>query len=256
MNRLSKDNIAQILVLESLARTNNIKNVRNCICVVNTHLYSNHLKPDVKLWQTYNLIQEIQRFVSARDLSLIMCGDFNSEPESAVYEYITTGCVSSNDHPELYADVKQNSLQILPRDLKQIKHNIELSSVMSTVLQSEPSFTNYTSKFKGTLDYIFYSTSRIRVIAVTSIPAEEDIRLVSGEGLPSACYPSDHILLCTDVALLQPQHVHGVSMFSSSNSNSLNNSTINNNGSSNKNHLTNHNHSLQQPSSSKMQKKL
>ena len=60
MNRLSRDNIAQITVLESLARSgaaNGRVTARNSLCVVNTHLYSNHQRSDVKLWQTMNLVR-------------------------------------------------------------------------------------------------------------------------------------------------------------------------------------------------------
>jgi hypothetical protein len=66
----------------------------------------------------------------------------------------------------------------------------------------EPEFTNYTSKFKGTLDYIFYTHTRLRIMAVTSIPEAAEIQASSGEGLPSACYPSDHVSLCCDVAMI------------------------------------------------------
>jgi len=60
MNRLSRDNIAQIIVLESLARPSGQTgraNARTSLCVVNTHLYSNHQRSDVKLWQTMNLMR-------------------------------------------------------------------------------------------------------------------------------------------------------------------------------------------------------
>jgi hypothetical protein len=61
MNRLSRDNIAQIIVLESLVRAgggaSGRVSSRSSLCVVNTHLYSNHQRADVKLWQTVNLMR-------------------------------------------------------------------------------------------------------------------------------------------------------------------------------------------------------
>lgn len=197
MNRLNRDNIAQIVVLESLQRATNRAAGRSTLCVVNTHLYSNHTRPDVKLWQSMNLIREIQQFVSARDLALMICGDFNSEPQSAVYEYILHRSLI-NDHSELFANEK---FHILP-DLGSIVHDLELGSAMHSALGTEPTFTNYTAKFKGTLDYIFYTPSRLRVMAVTNVPEESDIRGVAGEGLPAACFPSDHIMLSADIAMI------------------------------------------------------
>lgn len=198
MNRLNRDNIAQIVVLESLTRS--ARGGRNLLCVVNTHLYSNHQRPDVKLWQTMNLVREIQNFVSTRDLALMICGDFNSEPHSAVYEYVTRGSLHT-DFPELNIPYEKGSVRVLP-DVHNIVHEMTLASAMDSTFNGEPVYTNYTGKFKGTLDYIFYSPNRLRIMAATSIPDEEDIRTVAGEGLPCACYPSDHILLCCDVAMI------------------------------------------------------
>lgn len=69
---------------------------RSSVCVVNTHIYSNYQRGDVKLWQTLNLLREIQTFVTARDLALLICGDFNSEPHSAVYDFITHGALQQD----------------------------------------------------------------------------------------------------------------------------------------------------------------
>jgi CCR4-NOT transcription complex subunit 6 len=93
MNRLSRDNVAQIVVLEALrpVRPGVPPAARSNICIANTHLYSNVQRADVKLWQTVNLMRELQHFVSQRDVPLLLCGDLNSEPESAVYEYLMTG---------------------------------------------------------------------------------------------------------------------------------------------------------------------
>jgi len=53
----------------------------------------------------------------------------------------------------------------------------------------------------GTLDYLLYSPMRIRLMSVAAIPTEQEIVPESGRGLPSAVYPSDHMMLCVDVAL-------------------------------------------------------
>jgi mRNA deadenylase 3'-5' endonuclease subunit Ccr4 len=85
-------------------------------------------------------------------------------------------------------------------DAGSIVHNLDMASVMSTALKAEPQFTNYTANYKGTLDYIWYTPSRIKVMACTAIPDEKDL-LECGEALPNAVYPSDHLMICCDVAL-------------------------------------------------------
>lgn len=231
MNRLHRDNVAQIIILEALRPVrpgmspNSARN-SNHICIANTHLYSNVQRADVKLWQAVNLMRELRQFVFQRDVPLLLCGDFNSEPESAVYEFMMTGtyhflcicCCSDemvlylivcigmiqSDRPELlhYFNASDPTyVQILP-DLHHLSHDLALTSALHSTLGDEPYFTNYTGKFKGTLDYIFYTHTRIRILAVAPMPEESDLISSSGEGLPSACYPSDHISLCCDVAMV------------------------------------------------------
>jgi CCR4-NOT transcription complex subunit 6 len=197
MNRLNRDNIAQIVVLESLSRPANSRG-RALLCIVNTHIYSNNHQADVKLWQTMNLIREVQQFVTPRDLALMICGDFNSEPTSAVYEFLMNRQIINN-HAELITGDRR--MQILP-DLSSIVHGLELGSAMSSGSGYEPQFTNYTAAFKGCLDYIFYSPGRLKILAVSSLPDENDLKPFSGEGLPCACYPSDHMWLSCDVAMV------------------------------------------------------
>jgi len=148
--------------------------------------------------------RDVQQFVSSRDSALILCGDFNSEPQSAVYEYLVSGSIEGEHYPELDTcdnasnnSSNGNAVRVLPPNLRSIVHDVDLASMMHSVLGSEPHFTNFTAKFKGTLDYIFYTPSRLRIMAATSIPDEQDIRAVSGEGLPSTCYPSDHMVPST-----------------------------------------------------------
>lgn len=73
---------------------------------------------------------------------------------------------------------------------------------MESSLGCEPNFTNYTSMFKGTLDYIWYTPSRLRIMATTALPDENELLSYNYEGLPSANFPSDHLMLCCDIALV------------------------------------------------------
>jgi CCR4-NOT transcription complex subunit 6 len=202
VSRLSKDNIAQVVILEALPRASRpraggggTQPAPNHICIVNTHLYSNHTRPEVKLWQTLTLMREIEPYVVQQDLALLICGDFNSEPLSAVYEFLNHGYVNEN-HEELVEDTAN---PLLP-DTEHVVHSLDLASAMATALGEEPSFTNYTKNFRGTLDYMWYTPSRLKVLAVSNIPDESEV-IQYGEALPNVCYPSDHLLLCCDLLL-------------------------------------------------------
>ena len=189
MNRLSRDNIAQIFVLEVITRPNaagqTVRQPRQMtnVCVVNTHLYSNHARPDVKLWQSMILMREVEQVAVARDIAVIICGDFNSEPDSAVHEFMSSGCLETA-HPELE---QSDNLGILPSQ-EEIGHNMEFASVMETTLGGEPPYTNFTAKFKGTLDYVWFTPGRLRVLAVTNVPDPQDLFAQCGEGLPRCAY--------------------------------------------------------------------
>ena len=50
----------------------------------NSHLFWDPNFNDVKLVQTFDLLQQIQSVMRQLPLPLILCGDFNSEPSSAV----------------------------------------------------------------------------------------------------------------------------------------------------------------------------
>lgn len=202
LNRLSKDNVAQLVVLELAFPTLPTRSNRepiNQICIANTHLYSNKDFPDVKLWQTWQLLQELENFIfsKATNLPLIICGDFNSTPDTAVYNLLLHQSVHPG-HPDV--NLPNDDANVLP-DPMSITHSFQLGSSYATVVGEEPPFTNYTTNFKGTLDYIWYSANNLRPLAVAEIPSEDDI-LHFGEGMPSAQYSSDHIMMVADMQIL------------------------------------------------------
>lgn len=210
LNRLSKDNVAQLVVLElaqpppAAATKDGISMTQ--VCIANTHLYSNKDFPDVKLWQCWQLLQELETFVMSRggspnSLPLIICGDFNSTPDTAVYELLSRQTVHPG-HPDVNVNYQQGEdiPNILP-DALNITHSFQLGSAYQTVLGEEPKVTNYTGHFKGVLDYIWYSIPSLRPLSSAPIP-DESMLTRHGEALPSTEYSSDHIMLISDFQLL------------------------------------------------------
>jgi CCR4-NOT transcription complex subunit 6 len=202
LNRLSKDNVAQLVVLE-LAQSpmRSGREQVNQICVANTHLYSNKDFPDVKLWQTWQLLQELETFVLSRgtQLPLLICGDFNSTPDTAVYDLLSRQTVHPG-HPDVNVNTDDSIPNILP-DAMNITHSFQMGSSYQTVMGDEPSVTNFTTNFKGVLDYIWYSATNLRPLSAAPVP-DESILTRNGEALPSTEFSSDHIMLISDFQIM------------------------------------------------------
>lgn len=83
---------------------------------------------------------QIERIALVRNLPVILCGDFNSEPTSAVYEFMTRNHVSVN-HP----DLSQHANVYASMDLD---HSVAFASAYASVFGSEPEYTNYTGAYR------------------------------------------------------------------------------------------------------------
>lgn len=204
LNRLSKDNIAQLVVLELAQPTMGGRSNRepiNQVCIANTHLYSNKDFPDVKLWQSWQLLQELETFVMSRgtNLPLMICGDFNSTPDTAVYDLMARQSVHPG-HPDVNVNNDDSVPTVLP-DAHNITHSFQLGSAYQSVMGEEPKVTNFTTNFKGTLDYIWYSMQNLRPLSAAPIP-DESMLTRNGEALPSTEYSSDHIMLISDMQIV------------------------------------------------------
>jgi CCR4-NOT transcription complex subunit 6 len=205
LNRLSKDNVAQLVVLELAQPASGPSRNRdhiNQVCIANTHLYSNKDFPDVKLWQSWQLLQELETFVMSRgtNLPLMICGDFNSTPDTAVYDLLSRQAVHPG-HPDVNMNNNDDSAPSILPDAMSISHSFQLGSVYNTVIGEEPHVTNYTACFKGVLDYMWYSAQNLRPLSAAPI-ADESILTKHGEALPSTQYSSDHIMLISDMQIM------------------------------------------------------
>lgn len=190
--RLLRDNVAQIVVLEVIPSNVEVsrKQTGPLLCVTNVHLFSNTKFPDVKLWQSVALVKQIERVALSRRLPIILCGDFNSEPISAVYEFMMQNHVSL-DHPELQQ----------PTDLfsnMDPDHHIGFGSAYASVFGAEPGYTNYTGHYTGVLDYVWYTPELLTPFAGLKVHSPAVLEGYSKTALPNCQFPSDHVLLCLD----------------------------------------------------------
>jgi len=193
MNRLlTKDNVALALVLKPTP-TSGLP-MHNFI-LVNTHIHWDPAFCDVKLVQVALMLEQLELLSqNYRNPAMIIAGDFNSMTDSGVYQLLATRQVDG-------AHRDFNSFDYGKYTSGGIKHALELKSAYHAVLGVEPSFTNYTGDFVGTLDYIWATKSMQPVRVLTPVP--EEIVLSLCGALPNPFMCSDHIPLVADFFVVQ-----------------------------------------------------
>ncbi|XP_033228631.1 2',5'-phosphodiesterase 12 [Belonocnema kinseyi] len=170
----SKDNPSEILV------------------VGNTHLYFHPNADHIRLLQGFYVvtyISDVARRTKEEhpdcNVSIILCGDFNSVPECGIYRLMTSKFV-----PDDFID--WNSFPEEAVTGVSLSQDITFASACGT-----PEYTNYTADFSGCLDYIYYERDQLEVRQVIPMPTTEELALY--EAIPSVVFPSDHLSLCADL---------------------------------------------------------
>ena len=176
LKRLAHPNICLIAVLED-------KEAERKFCVANPHLFWMPEFPDVKLWQSWVVVRTLERFYFAENLPVLMAGDFNSQPSSAVYEFLATGKVEQS-----HADFAKDFARVLPAADK-IKHGLSLQSAYALI--GEPEYSNFTQGFVGLLDYLWFTKAHFHVVALLDVDPKKALK--EHTALPSPKHPSDHI---------------------------------------------------------------
>jgi mRNA deadenylase 3'-5' endonuclease subunit Ccr4 len=181
------------------------------LIVACTHLLFNPKRGDIRLNQCISFIEAIEeakaevKINTQKDIRIIVTGDFNSYPNSAIYSYLSKGYINKDaltkrttndnnrEHPFKYVNKRCiTDLKPYPDiniNCDVISHSLQLKSIYA-INEGENAFTTYIPKgTKACVDYIF--ASNLIPIGRLEIPLLKELR----EGLPSQKYPSDHIAL-------------------------------------------------------------
>ncbi|XP_028461037.1 protein angel homolog 2 isoform X2 [Perca flavescens] len=108
---LDRDNVGLIVLLRPVGATSQ-SDPSAFICVANTHLLYNPRRGDIKLAQLAILLAEINRLSRLPDGAtspVVLCGDFNSTPQSPLYSFLTTGCLKYTGLPNSMVSGQENS---------------------------------------------------------------------------------------------------------------------------------------------------
>lgn len=181
-----RSTVAGAIILQSIDNPNNI------LIIGNTHLYFQPIADHIRLLQAGMFIYWLNSIFNktkiempTSQISLIVCGDFNSTPSNGIYKLFTTGKVSSD-----LEDWRSNPKEIVTG--LSLEQEVPLQSACGT-----PKYTNFTAEFADCLDYIFYDTRSLGVEQVIPLPSEEELK--AHIALPSIVFPSDHIALVADL---------------------------------------------------------
>ncbi|XP_057327540.1 2',5'-phosphodiesterase 12 [Microplitis mediator] len=181
-----------IVVLKSL------DNPKEILVIGNTHLYFHPDADHIRLLQSYfsltacqDTADKIRQQYPEHNVTMMLCGDFNSTPVDGVYEFVTKNNIPA-DHKDWSSNAEQKIENV------SVSHNLALKSACGT-----PEYTNFTVEFADCLDYIFYESNKLEVSQVIPMPSKEELALNSA--IPSVVFPSDHIALCVDMKWRSPQ---------------------------------------------------
>jgi len=171
-------------VLEDVARPERV------LVVANTHLYFHPPAAHIRLIQMEVLLRKLKDIIKAqsaggKDVSLILGGDFNSEPKRGLFEYLTKGKVSKT-----YNDWYSCGIAEYPG--MDLSHDFSLLSAAGT-----PPYTNFVAGFCGTLDYIYADASKLELKREIPLSDHEDV--VKEIALPNRIFPSDHMPLVVEL---------------------------------------------------------
>ncbi|XP_072536397.1 protein angel homolog 2 [Salminus brasiliensis] len=219
---LDRDNVGLILLLQPVEPSGSACS----LCVANTHLLYNPRRGDIKLAQLAMLLAEtsrVSRLADGTTCPVLLCGDFNSVPQSPLYSFVKEskleyvgmpiGKVSGQEESSrgqrvLAAPIWPPSLGISQqcqyefksnehkvKDLKQeaslnsIEHGLKLTSAYSHYLKEngQPEITTCHSRTAITVDYIFYSPTQGDGCVHTecSMPEERGLQLLARLALVS-----------------------------------------------------------------------
>lgn len=184
------------------------------ILVCTAHIHWDPEFCDVKLVQTMMLCNELKSILEesvqtlkGRDMhidpsviQLVLCGDFNSLPDSGVIEFLSTGRVSQ-DHKDFKTFSYKTYLEkIFTCDKpNEFTHSFKLASAYNDEIMP---YTNYTFDFKGIIDYIFYAKQTMTPLGLLGPLSQDWFKESKVIGCPHPHVYSDHFPLLVELEMV------------------------------------------------------
>lgn len=168
------------------------------LLVANTHLYFAPDADHIRLLQGsvcvkymeyikeyFERMLKLNQEDSKPVISVIFCGDMNSDPKCGLRKLLLEGRIDSgleDWRSNMDEEVTGLSVETFFK-FKSAYENID--------------YTNYTPEFKGCLDYIYYQQDDITCEGVVPLPDHDLVDAIGG--IPSDVFPSDHLALIVNL---------------------------------------------------------
>jgi mRNA deadenylase 3'-5' endonuclease subunit Ccr4 len=188
------------------------------VLIANTHLFFHPFGGHVRILQGVCLMRKLAELRAAHECQpgVIVCGDFNSRPDSGSFEVMNAGKIDalhtdwqfgkSFRFDKLEEDEAGTSVVEVvepcgPTTGIDLTHNLAIEHIPSTI----PELTHATASFRSTLDYIFYTKDVFEGVdgedTGSSIPQLTNAEADRMGGLPFDHYGSDHVLVSGDLSI-------------------------------------------------------
>jgi len=179
--------------------------------ICNAHLDGNPLKPHERFNQMKSLFAQLKKEELTGTFSIkeaIICGDFNCDHKSGIYELVTSGKLTKEFRNPITPD-----LAYTKEDFSIETHagvSLDFSSAYAKVSSDggEPDFTFAAPNHRrDPLDFIFYTHKSLKPVAVSDpmLLLNNSKQQVESEGIPNDWIPSDHLLLAAVFELVISQ---------------------------------------------------
>lgn len=168
------------------------------LLVANTHLYFAPDADHIRLIQgsvCVKYIEYIKEYFerllkpnlkdSKPIISVIFCGDMNSDPKCGLRKLLLEGKIDSD-----LEDWRSN------KDEEVTGLSVETYFKFKSAYENID-YTNYTPEFKGCLDYIYYQQDDITCESIVPLPDHDLVAAIGG--IPSDVFPSDHLALIANL---------------------------------------------------------
>ena len=187
---MTRDNISLIARLEH-------RESRQEVIIGNVHVHWDPTFCDVKLVQAILLLEELEKIgLRHPKAAMLLCGDFNSLPDSGVYSFLETGTIDPS-HEDFLGFTYE------PYSNEGAQHSLNLRNAYSHCPESID-LTIMTPKFKGVIDYIWYRPTNLSVSGVLGPVHQEYTKQLVG--FPSQHLPSDHVSLLVEFKVEAPTY--------------------------------------------------
>lgn len=155
------------------------------ITVCTTHITSNPKFSDIKILQSYLIARKLEKYKR-----VIFCGDFNSKPDSKVYELLNSGSTKYPYYGKLKIKNKFSSFY-------KLLHGDELNITTHTS-------NLFTRKFTETIDYIWITPDLIPInilLVNTREEIDNNYKNKNKNFMPNKTEPSDHYCLAVNLSV-------------------------------------------------------